>query len=78
MIVASNVDPKSDIHGSGHNFVVEAAPISVINLSGMEGESLTELNDSADNQAQVIYFKFMNSILFFCLTVNSCIFRMQK
>ncbi|XP_022896180.1 protein MODIFIER OF SNC1 1-like isoform X2 [Olea europaea var. sylvestris] len=52
MIVASNVDPKSDIHGSGHNFVVEAAPISVINLSGMEGESLTELNDSADNQAQ--------------------------
>ncbi|CAA2934241.1 Hypothetical predicted protein [Olea europaea subsp. europaea] len=52
MIVASNVDPNSDIHGSGHNFVVEAAPISVINLSGMEGESLTELNDSADNQAQ--------------------------
>ncbi|CAI9767343.1 unnamed protein product [Fraxinus pennsylvanica] len=52
MIVASNVDPKSNIHGSGHNFVVEAAPIPLINLSGKEGESLTELNDSAENQAQ--------------------------
>ncbi|KAL2459529.1 modifier of snc1 [Forsythia ovata] len=52
VIVASNVDPTSDIHASGHNFVVEAAPIPVINLSGEEeGESLTELNDSAESQA---------------------------
>ncbi|KAL2539557.1 modifier of snc1 [Abeliophyllum distichum] len=52
VIVASNVDPTSDIHAGGQNFVVEAAPIPGINLSGKEeGESLTELNDSAESQA---------------------------